>query len=214
MREEVRGLLERIRHFAMPEGPVACRGTWLRQIGEMRLAPDRRWLPFEAEQWLEGNGISFRWQARVRMAPFMRASVVDAFQNGAGTLTARAFGVIPVARARGPETNKGEALRGLAELPWRPFAFREAPHFTWEAAGSDKLRATYDDNRTQAALEFEVDEEGRVLGVTAASRPRLVGKTVVNTPWSGRFEEYRMLDGLRVPTAAEVTWHLPEGPFT
>ena len=43
---------------------------------------------------------------------------------------------------------------------------------------------------------------------------RLVGKKVVNTPWSGTFGDHQMLDGVRVPTAAEVTWHAPEGPFT
>jgi hypothetical protein len=36
----------------------------------------------------------------------------------------------------------------------------------------------------------------------------------VDTAWSGAFGEYRTFDGLRVPTVAEVTWHLPEGPFT
>jgi hypothetical protein len=212
--DDVRGLLERVQTFAMPEGPVECRGTWLRQQGEMRLAPDRPWLPFEAEQWFEGNGLDFRWRARVRMALFVSARVVDSFERGRGALTAKVFGVIPVARARGPETDKGEALRGLAELPLRPLAFNEGPCFTWEAAGSDKLHVTYDDGRTQAALVFEVDGEGRVLGAAASSRPRQVGKTVVDTAWSGVFGEYRTFDGLRVLTVAEVTWHLPEGPFT
>jgi Family of unknown function (DUF6544) len=212
--EDVRGLLERIRCQAMPEGPVECRGTWLRQQGEMRFGPGRPWMRFEAEQWFERNGIDFRWNARVRMGPLMSARVVDSFEHGEGTLTAKVLGVIPVARARGAETDKGEALRGLAELPWRPFAFSDAPYLTWETVGSDKLRVTYDDVRTRATLEFEVDGEGRVLGAAVSSRPRLVGKSVVDTPWSGAFGEYRTFDRLRVPTSAEVAWHLPEGSFT
>jgi hypothetical protein len=214
MQEQARELLERIRHFAMPEGSVECKGTWLRQVGEMRFAPDRPWMPFEAEEWFEGSGIDFRWRARVRMAPIMSARVVDSFEGGRGALTAKLFGIIPVARSSGPEADKGEALRGLSELPWRPFAFREAPGFAWEATAADKLRATFDDGKTRATFEFEVDTEGRVLGGTAASRPRVVGKSVVDTAWSGAFREHGMFDGLRVPTAAEATWHLPEGPFT
>ena len=173
MEEPVQGLLERIRHVAMPDGPVECRETWLRQEGEMRFAPDRPWMPFEAEQWFEGKGIDFRWQARVRMAPFVRVNVVDAFENGAGTLTARVFG-IPVARARGPEIDKGEALRGLAELPWRPFAFGEAQEVTWEATVAGNLRATYDDGRTRETVEFEgahfpgVSEKCREIDLLAA----------------------------------------------
>jgi hypothetical protein len=214
MQEQVHGLLERIRRCAMPEGAVECRGTWLRQRGEMRFAPNRPWLPFEAEQWFEGSGIDFRWLAQVRVAPLVRARVVDSFERGSGALAARVFGVIPVARSRGTATDKGEALRGLSELPWRPLAFCDGRSFTWEAAAADKLRATFDDGRTQATVEFEVDSEGRVLGGAASSRPRVVGKSVVDTAWSGAFAEYKMFERLRVPTLAEATWHLPEGPFT
>ncbi|MGO8915272.1 MAG: DUF6544 family protein [Stellaceae bacterium] len=213
MQEQVRGLLERIRRCAMPEGDIDCRGTWLRQHGEMRLAPDRPWLPFQAEEWFAGGSIDFRWRAWVRMAPLVAMRVADSFQDGRGALTASVFGILPIARSRGSAIDQGEALRGLAELPWRPFAFREAPCLTWEAAGGDRLRATFDDGRTRVSAEFEVDADGHVLGGTA-NRPRTNGKSVVDTKWSGCFRDYRMLHGLRVPTVAEATWHLPEGPFT
>lgn len=211
---QVGSLLERIRHCAMPDGTFECRGTRLRQVGEMRFAPGGRWLPFRAEQWFPGSCIEFCWQAWVRMAPLVSARVVDSFKGGRGMLTARVFGFVPVARSIGPSTDKGEAMRGLAELPWRPFAFREAQCLTWESAGTDKLRSTFYDGRTQAEVEFEVDSEGHVLGAAAPGRPRVVGKSVVETPWSGAFSEYRLLDGFRVPAAAEASWHLPEGPFT
>jgi len=207
------GLLERIRDCAMPDGAFECRGTWLRQEGEMCFAPNRPWRPFRAEQWFPGNGIEFRWKARMRMAPLVHARVVDSFEDGKGMLRALVLGFIPVARSRGPETDRGEAMRGLAELPWRPFAFRERSCLTWEVVGVDKLRAAFDDGKTQAAVEFEVDGQGHVLG-GASSRPRMVGKSLVETPWSGAFGEYRTFDGVVVPTVAEATWHLSEGPFT
>ena len=47
-----------------------------------------------------------------------------------------------------------------------------------------------------------------------SARPRIAGKEVFHNAWSGTFGEYREFDGVRVPTTAEVTWHLPEGPFT
>lgn len=207
-------LLERIRQCAMPEGSVACRGTWLRQEGEMRFDPGRPWMPFQAEQWLCGEGIDFRWKAWIRMAPLMRARVLDCFEGGRGRLTAMIFGLLPVARSRGPATDKGEALRGLAELPWRPSAFRETAQLQWAVIEPGKLRATFDDGRTQTAIEFDVDGEGQVQGAAAHSRPRIAGGSVVETAWSGAFHQYKMFDGVRVPTMAEVAWHPPEGSFT
>ena len=207
-------LLERIRHFAMPDGPLDCRGTWLRQEGEMRFAPDRPWLSFRAEQWFLGTGIDFRWQAQVRTAPLLRARVVDSFEGGKGNLVARVFGFIPVARSTGPATDKAEAMRGLAELPWRPHAFREAPGLTWEAVGPDTLRATFEDGQTRATVEFEVGPDGQVLGGWAPDRPRIAGKQIVETPWQGSFSDYRTFDAIRVPTLAEVAWDAPGAQFT
>jgi hypothetical protein len=180
----------------------------------MRFAPGRPWMPFKAEQWFRGGGIEFRWQAWMRMAPLIRARVIDSFEGGRGRLMALVFGLVPVANSRGPTTDKGEAMRGLAELPWRPFAFRETPQLRWEITRTGKLRATFDDRRTQAAVEFEVDDEGKVRGGGTSSRARMVGKSLVETAWSGAFREYKMFDSVRVPTIAEATWHLPDGPFT
>jgi hypothetical protein len=207
-------LLERIRNCAMPGGALKCSGTWLRQEGEMRFGPERPWLPFTAEQWFPGDGIDFRWQARVRMAPLARARVVDSFEDGAGMLKARIFGLVTVASSHGPATDKGEAMRGLAELPWRPFAFREQPGLTWEIVATNKLRAAFDDGQTQASVEFDVDDDGYVLGGFAPDRPRGTGKSVVETGWSGVFSNYRTFDGVRVPSTAEASWNLDEGPFT
>ena len=68
------------------------------------------------------------------MALLSRARVVDRFEGGTGKLIARLLGLIPVARSQGPATDRGEVIRGLAELPWRPFAFRESRLLSWQTA--------------------------------------------------------------------------------
>ena len=180
----------------------------------MRFGPDRPWLPFTAEELFPGNGIDFRWHARVRLAPLISARVVDSFENGVGMLTAQLLGFLPGPKSRGPATDKSEAMRGLAELPWRPSAFNRNDFLIWEETEQQRLRATFDDGRTQAAIEFAVDGNGHVLAGKAPSRSRMLGKTLVQMPWSGTFDEYKVFDRLRVPTVAEASWHLPEGSFT
>jgi hypothetical protein len=189
------------------------RGAWLRQQGEMCLAPDRPWLRFKAEQWLPGDGTDFRWEAQVRMALLLRARVVDCFEGGTGKLIAKLLGLIPVVRSQGPATDRGEAIRGLAEVPWRPFAFRESRLLSWQTAVTGKLQGTFDDGRSRVTVAFEVDAEGRVLRAEASSRPRMIGRAVVETPWSGTFGEYRKFDRVRVPTVGEASWHRNEGQF-
>jgi uncharacterized protein DUF6544 len=193
---------------------VPCREIRLRQVAEIRLAPDGAWLAHEAEQRIDPLGVAFRWEARTRMARLFPVTIVDAFEGGQGELTVRLFGVIPLVRGRGAEFDRGEAMRGLVEMPWHPFGFTDHPGLTWAAAEGGGLHAAFDDGRTRAAVDFQLDDEGRVLGGRAANRPRWVGKTVVETPWSGAFSEYKEFDGVRVPTRAEVGWDLPEGRFS
>jgi hypothetical protein len=207
-------LLERVRRFALPQGTVACRRFDLRQSGEIRLAPDKPWLPFEAEQWFDASGLDFHWLARARIARVLPVAVVDSFKAGHGLLSVRLAGILPVAGAEGPEVDRGEAMRALAETPWRPCAYAEAPYLTWFAPSANTLRASFNDGKTQCYVDLEVDAEGRVLGAGAPNRPRGLGNTFVETPWRGTFAEYRTFDGLRVPTCAEAAWLLPEGSFT
>jgi hypothetical protein len=177
------------------------------------MAPDRPWLPFEAQQWFEGAGVDFRWKASVRMAPLLTLRILDSFREGRGRLNVSLLGFLPVVRSRGAALDKGEALRGLLELPWRPYAFREMPFLSWHAPRDNQLRASFDDGRTRGTVDFDIDSDGHVSRASAI-RPRTVGRALIDTPCSGVFGSYRAFQGIRIPTEAEVSWHLPEGPFT
>jgi hypothetical protein len=64
-----------------------------------------------------------------------------------------------------------------------------------------------------ASVRLSFDEAGLVRGASGI-RPRLAGRTSVDTPFVGTFGEYVELGGIRVPGSADVSWELPEGPFT
>jgi hypothetical protein len=90
-------LLQRAHRFALPDGGLECRRFILRQSGEIRLAPDKPWLAFAAEQWFGATDLDFCWTARARIARMLPVTVVDAFERGRGVLSVRLAGIIPVA---------------------------------------------------------------------------------------------------------------------
>ena len=65
--------------------------------------------------------------------------------------------------------------------------------------------------RPSPTLRFHFDSDGLVDTVTAAARARRVGGISRPAPWQGRFWNYAMRDGLRVPLQGEVAWMLPGG---
>jgi hypothetical protein len=47
--------------------------------------------------------------------------------------------------------------------------------------------------------------------VMAQARGRTVGGKIVMTPWEGRWSDFEVRDGMRVPLKGEVAWLAPEG---
>lgn len=180
-------------------------GTVLQQAGEIRLRPEQGWMPFTAEQVIEATCTRFVWRARVRMFPLVTAVVEDAFEDGAGRLDARLWGVWSVAHGRGPDVDRGELMRYLAELPWCPHAFLHNPELELEPIASNEVRASIGD----ASVSLHFDDDGDIVAASTEARPTDDGAL----PWGGTFYEYRTFDGLRVPSGGEVSWERPDGPF-
>jgi hypothetical protein len=207
-----RELLERVQAYALPNGLQSAQGTRLRQRGEIRTAAGRPWMPFTAEQWVDAADLGFRWVAKARMARLIPVTVTDAFEDGHGTFDVRLLG-LPIQRLpAGSDTDAGEFLRLIAELPWCPVAYTH-PDLTWDAIDSRTLRVTFAHRAVRGTVNFLVDEEGRVLEARAECRGRSVGKAIVPTPWWGRYDDYKDYGGFRLPSIAEVFWGPPEGAY-
>lgn len=204
---EVPGLINSFYRRCVPEPPDRPRGTLLEQTGEIRLAPDRPWLPFTAEQRVSATRTGFVWRARVRMAPLLTAVVEDAYEEGHGRLDARIWGVLPIARGRGRGVDRGEAQRYLAELAWCPMALVHNPEIGFRGLSPDSVRVRLNDEDTYVDLLF--DGRGDIVGAKTTTRPRGTGVQ----PWEGRFSDYREFDGIRAPSTGEVWWDAPGGRF-
>ena len=188
--------------------PASVRFT---QSGEMQLKPGR-WSRFEASQEARVDRVQFSWRARFALAPLLSIRVQDWYRDGDGALEARLLG-IRVAQSAGAETARSEAMRYLAELPWFTHAVLVNRELEWRELGANELEVSTGGASTRATIRLSFDEKGEIVRVFAPDRPRQEGKRIVERPWEGSFADYRPLGGVRVPTAAEVVWQLPDGPF-
>ena len=215
-RNQEASLLARLRQFCFPGGEELARsviGVRITEQGEMRMSPEARWIPFTAEEIIEARRSNFRWQARLSSSRLTPVTVTDAYENGHGYLTVKAAGLIPLKRITGPDADKGELQRYLASTMFCPPALLNHPSLEWNAVGPLSLRVRDRNDSTGATVDMEITPEGRPV-ICRAERPRLAGKESVLTPWWGSYLEFREWEGLRVASRLEVSWQLPEGPFT
>lgn len=182
------------------------------QVGEMQLKAGR-WLPFRAEQEMAVDRVEFAWRANFRAAPLVSMRVRDWYRSGVGGLDVRLWGVVPVVRTSGEQFARGEAMRYLAELAWAPHAMVANPALELRQVDESTVEVATRIARERIAVLLHFDAAGDIVGMSTDARPRMVGKQVVDTPWSGVFGEYRQFNGVRLPTTGEVSWLLPDGPF-
>ena len=197
----------------LPEGAATPRRVRLTQRGEMLQKPGGRRLEFTAVEELEVGKVEFEWRATFGPNPLVRVRVLDRYRAGEGLLVAKIWGMIPATRSSGADTDRAEAMRYLAELPWVPQAIGSNPELSWRELEDGHVEVSTLVGGRAASVRFSLDEAGLIRSASGI-RPRLAGRTSVDTAFLGTFGDYVELGGIRVPGSAEVSWELPEGPFT
>jgi hypothetical protein len=183
------------------------------QQGEMQLKPGR-WLPFRAEQKIAVDRVEFAWRATFRPVPLVSLQVCDWYRAGTAGLDGRLWGLLPLVHARGLQVARGEAIRYLVELPLAPQAMAINPELEWRAFDESTVEVATLVGGEPVVAMLHFGAAGDIVAASAEARPRLVGKQVVDTSLRGVFGAYRQFEGVRLPTTAEVSWLLPDGPFT
>lgn len=206
--------VERYLRLVLEDGQPIIAAAHLRHRGSFDLGREGpRWAPFTSEQWVAVRPPGFVWDARIRAAPGVPVHVHDAYAAGHGVLRARLFGGLTLMeQPAGPELDRGELVRFLAEAAWYPTALLPGQGVRWQAVDDRRARATLADGEIAVSLLFEFGADGLLAAVQADARARSVGGTMVPTPWRGRFWGYATRAGVRVPLHGEVAWLPPEGP--
>jgi hypothetical protein len=197
----------------MPQGADTPSRVRLTQTGEMVQKPGGRRLEFTAVQEFEVGRLEFEWRASFGPNPLVRVRVTDRYRGGEGLLLAKVWGLIPATRSTGSDTDRAEAMRYLAELPWVPYAIASNPELSWRVLDDGSVEVSTLVGGRAASVQLSFDESGLIRSA-AGLRPRVAGRTAIETPFTGTFGDYVELGGVHVPRSAEVSWDLPDGPFT
>ena len=208
-------LLAAWRARAFPGGEEAARAIraveWTEK-GELRSAPRARWIPFTARHRTEAARTSFRWDAMLGTGLLTRTAVTDACDGRHGWSVAKAAGILPVSHVEGPDMDRAQIQRWLADVGRCPGALLLHPTLEASSAGGRWLRLRDAAGPAGATVELELGPEGGAIAMRAV-RPGLQGRKFVERPWSGRMGGVVEWEGLRVPTTLEASWTYPDGAF-
>ncbi len=205
-----------IRDFVFRSRPSSAhrpKTVRIHQTGEMRLSKQGQWMPFTAIQDIAIQQPGFVWRAIFRAAPRIKIMVIDSYIEGKGYLEAKLLGSIPLAKAAGAGTDRGELMRYLSELIFCPDALLDNGSLQWCELNPSAIEVSVEAGQKRVAVRFDFNQDGDIIRSSAPDRPRLVGDQEIETPWFGTFSDYKVLEGYRIPTWGEVSWLLEDGPY-
>jgi len=170
------------------------------------------WKPFTSTQKVVTQRPGFVWDGSVAMLPGVPVRVHDAYVAGTGVLRPALFGLFTLVDLHGGgEIARGELMRFLAEATWYPTALLPSQGVRWTAVDDRSAKATLTDGDIEVTLTLVFSADGLIESTRADARGYAKGDQLVPMPWEGRWSNWQVRDGMRVPMSGEVAWLLPQG---
>jgi hypothetical protein len=172
------------------------------------------WQPFRATHTVTINPPGFCWTAGIRAGIGVDAQVVDSYSQQRGGLEAHLLGAFKIMSVQNnTPTNTAELMRYLAEMPWYPTAFLAANirwHDERHDETADRATATLTDGEVEATVTFVVNDANEISHIDG-QRYKGTDDDALLEQWRGRFWDYQLIDGVRIPKQGEVMWLADDG---
>ena len=195
--------------YALKDGQLIINLMRMQQIGLLRTNTiTEKWVTFTASQLVVPSAPGFIWNAKMATPFKTHVGVLDSYIAGVGSGRVNFLSAIVVAADAGAqELNSGALLRYLAEAVWYPTALLPESGVIWTPIDENAALATLVDGETSVSLEFHFNSIGEVTSIFCQDRFRKLNGKYLKTPWEGRFKNYTIESGVKVPSYGEVGWY-------
>ena len=206
-------VVQRYFRAVLPEGAPIIAAAAMEHSGRFNMGETADvWKPFSSRQRVVMQRPGFVWDGDIRMLPGLSVKVHDAYVAGEGVLHPALLGLFTLTSLRGTGAlAEGELMRFYAEAACYPTALLPSQGVRWTPVSESAALATVDDGGVALSLTFSFGADNLIESVRAEARGRTVGGQMVMRPWEGRWFDYQVQAGMRVPMKGEVAWLLPPG---
>ncbi len=184
--------------------------VFLKQAGAIRINEKSGWSKMRAEQWFSGLSPAFVWHATAKPFPLLWVEARDSLLNGKGGMLIKLFSLFTVADARGPEVDISSLVRYGSEMPWFPSSMRPSSVVKWEGIDDSSAKMIIREGSLAASLVFTINEKGEITRMDSEDRYSDGQK---KEPWIVRYQDYKEMDGFRIPMSGEAAWKTRHGEF-
>lgn len=135
---------------------------------------------------------------------------LDAFVDGTGSMKGVLAKSITLFNQKGPEMDQACLVTFLAEAVLLPSALLQ-DYIRWESIDGNRVKAEIFYGDLSAGGIFTFDDSGELMSFTTEDRFQVESNGAsVQVPWTVKFGEYQILNGIKQPTRLQAIWHEEE----
>ncbi len=136
------------------------------------------------------------------------------YQGDAATFQVRLAGLATIVNMAGDGISRGETVTVLNDLcVFAPGALTD-PRLAWEVVDDRTAAVMFTNGRWTVRATLLFNERDELVDFWSDDRPESVDGGLVARRWSTPLSDYRVIDGMRLPTRGLAVYARPEGPFT
>ncbi|PSB14314.1 hypothetical protein C7B61_12000 [filamentous cyanobacterium CCP1] len=192
-------------HAIAPGTPIAG-SVHLKMQGSFRLAPDKDWIPMQAEEILATRG--FVWKATAGQG-IMQMRGADYYTRGDGQMRFSLWGLIPVVTAHNPDVTRSAIGRWIGEYFWLPSALLPQQGVSWKAIDDHTIQASLKADGEAITLTYVIDQQGKLL---RSSFDRWGNQTedghYTKIPFGGEYPAEQTFGGYTIPSQVNAGWRI------
>jgi hypothetical protein len=173
--------------------------------GQFKTGLDKSWINIKGEQYATTQKPGFIWKGVTTMF-----TARDMYIGDKGRLVVSLFSLLKVADGKSEQYNQGELLRWLGESVLYPTNLLPGERLQWRPIDSQSAKLTFDYNGLSLFFVMSFNEVGEIIRMETK---RYMDDTIMAT-WIIKIADYKVLNGVKIPTYFDVMWRLEKGDFS
>jgi hypothetical protein len=181
--------------------------------GRFRFKPGQSWMKFSSVQY---NFFDIPTRIFLMKASKMGipATGLHIYKDKQATMVIKIASLFKVVDAKGPEMNHGETLMVFNDMCCMAPATLIEKNIQWEVLDPLTVRAKFTNGNLSVTSDLFFNDYGELVNFKSNDKYESTdGKTYRKLPWSTPIIEYKVIDGIKMPSFAQIIFHKPEGDF-
>ncbi len=206
--EQLIGLPEPAQRYfkhVLKEGQSYIRYARITHDGLFKTGLDKAWVKIKGEQYATCGKPGFIWKGVTSMF-----TARDMYIKDKGRLVVSLFSVINILDEKGAHYNQGELLRWLGESVLYSTNLLPNERLKWETIDAHSAKIIFNYMGLSLFFIANINDLGEI---TQLESEKYMDEKHLEK-WVIKIENYKVINGIKVPTSFEVLWRLQKGDFS